>query len=277
MCERELETEQRLQHIDLPSPSRHRCVSFSFSWTAQPGGPASLGHVLIPASSHQLVSKLNRGSWGPLLLGGGFPYHIFNSNFSYLQLTDFLSSPSYIIVQSPTQSLEWHVWSSSSENNCHAVHRSLSSDASVYECTMGFLPCPIFSAKPTYAISSLNCHFLFVYKSDTSAGVILNIYHYLSPDRIWHKVFFYSEGGGREGGEVSHKLRLISSWTVSGKGSMGAIWARWLCWDLCNVNPAHMPAHRLNSTEWSMIVHPSEGGPAKAGGRGHSASNLSST
>ena len=46
-----------------------------------PGGPASLRHVLIPASSHQLVSKL----------------------------TDSLSSLSYIIVQSPTQSLEWHV------------------------------------------------------------------------------------------------------------------------------------------------------------------------
>ena len=42
-----------------------------------PGGPASLGHVLIPASSHQLVSKL----------------------------TDFLSLPRYIIVQSPTQYL----------------------------------------------------------------------------------------------------------------------------------------------------------------------------
>ena len=36
VCERELETEQRLQHIDLPSPSGHNRVSFSFSWTAQP-------------------------------------------------------------------------------------------------------------------------------------------------------------------------------------------------------------------------------------------------
>ena len=68
-----------------------------------PGGPASLGHILIPASFHQLVSKLtgvprapstwwwlslphlvssssdlqlNRGSRGPFLLGGGFLYHI---------------------------------------------------------------------------------------------------------------------------------------------------------------------------------------------------------
>ena len=84
------------------------------------------------------------------------------SNSSDLQLTDFLSSPSYIIVQSPTQylpitghrnvslppSLEWHVWSSSSGNNCHAVHRLLSSSVSVCDGTVGFLPCPILSAKP---------------------------------------------------------------------------------------------------------------------------------
>ena len=34
--------------------------------------------------------------------------------------------------------LEWPVWSSSSGNNCHAVQRSLSSPASVYESIMGF-------------------------------------------------------------------------------------------------------------------------------------------
>ena len=61
-------------------------------------------------------------------------------------------------TQSPTQSLEWHVWSSSSGNNCHAVHRSLSSGASVYKCTMGILPCPILIAKSTYAISPPKCH-----------------------------------------------------------------------------------------------------------------------
>ena len=45
-----------LQYIDLPSPSEHSRVSFSFFRAAQLGawGPASLGHVLIPASSHQL-------------------------------------------------------------------------------------------------------------------------------------------------------------------------------------------------------------------------------
>ena len=61
---------------------------------------------------------------------------VFNS--SGPKLTNFLSSPSYIIVQSPTQPLEWPVCSLSSGNNCHAVHRSLSSGASVYECIMGF-------------------------------------------------------------------------------------------------------------------------------------------
>ena len=43
--------------------------------------------------------------------------------------------------------LEWHVWLSSSGNNCHAVHRSLSSSASVYECTVEFWPCLTPSAK----------------------------------------------------------------------------------------------------------------------------------
>ena len=43
--------------------------------------------------------------------------------------------------------LEWPVWSSSSRNNCHAVQRSLSSGASVYESITGFfLPRPISSA-----------------------------------------------------------------------------------------------------------------------------------
>ena len=93
-------------------------------------------------------------AWGPILLGAGFLYRILSSTGLVSKLTDFLSSLSFIIVQSPTQSLEWHVWSSSSGNNCHAVHRSLSSGASVYR----ILSCPILSANPAYAISSHNCH-----------------------------------------------------------------------------------------------------------------------
>ena len=92
---------------------------------------------------------LNRKPGGPLRwVLFSLPHLV--SNSSDLHLTDFLPSSSYIIVQSPTQylpitghqnrslplSLEWHVWSSSSGNNCHAVHRSPSSGASV--CTVGF-------------------------------------------------------------------------------------------------------------------------------------------
>ena len=103
-----------------------------------------------------VLLMLNRRPGGSAFCWLSQPHVV--SNSSDLQRTDFLSSPSYIIVQSSTQSLEWHVWSSSSGNKCHAIHRSLSSRASVYECTMGFLPCPIFSAKPANAISSHNCH-----------------------------------------------------------------------------------------------------------------------
>ena len=115
------------------------------------------------------------------LLSAGFLYHILSptgllthfgrvwlslphifSNSSELQLPDFLSSPSYIIVQSPiqspTQSLEWHVWSSSSGNNCHAVQRSLSSGTSVYECIMGFYLVPFRQPNPPTRFLSITGH-----------------------------------------------------------------------------------------------------------------------
>ena len=83
--------------------------------------------------------------------GCGFTYH--NSSISVSNSTATGNSNSTelynssTLTRSPTRSLKSHVWSSSSENNCHVVHRSLSSGASVYECTMGiFLACPISSA-----------------------------------------------------------------------------------------------------------------------------------
>ena len=187
VCERELETEQRVQHIDLPSPSGQRRVLFSFSWTAQPGAgsPASLGHVLISASSHQLVWSLNSigGPKGPFYRVVAFSTTTL-SKFSGSQLTDFLFSPSYIIVQSPTQSLEWHVWSSSSGNNCHAVHRSLSSGASVYKCIIGFYLVPFRQpSSPTrfLLITAIGMrHFLPVHHHRMAclAGSKVNIRHY---------------------------------------------------------------------------------------------------
>ena len=114
--------------------------------------PHSYGHQrLFPALQGCSTGGLGAHSAGCRL---PLPHLVINS--SDLQLTDFLSPPSYIIVQSPTQylpitghrdvslplSLEWHFWLSSSGNNCHAVHRSLSSGASVYDCTAGFYLVP---------------------------------------------------------------------------------------------------------------------------------------
>ena len=114
MCERELETGQNC-NILTPTLMAMSVVSFLFSRAAQPEA---------------------RGL--SFLLNAGFLYHFWSPTRLVSKLTDFLSTPSYIIVQSHTQSLKWHVWSSSSGNNCHVVHRSLSSGASVYDCTMGF-------------------------------------------------------------------------------------------------------------------------------------------
>ena len=44
-------------------------------------------------------------AWGPTLMGEGFLYRILSPTGLVSKLTDFLSSPSYIIVQSPTQYL----------------------------------------------------------------------------------------------------------------------------------------------------------------------------
>ena len=106
VSERELETEQNCNILTPHSIGRNR-VSFPFSWAAQPGtwGPASLGHVLIPAPSLQLV-------WSPNWLIGGLrtpsagcwlsqPHLV--SNWSDLQ-----TSLSYIIVQRPLSSCGRH-------------------------------------------------------------------------------------------------------------------------------------------------------------------------
>ena len=55
-----------------------------------------------------------------------------------------------------TLSLEWPVWSSSSGNSCHAVQRSLSSGASVYEIIFSLVP--FHQPISAHAISSHNCH-----------------------------------------------------------------------------------------------------------------------
>ena len=104
MCERELETEQDCNILTPTLLAITVFLSRSPGLLNQgPGGPASLGHVLIPASSHQLVWSPNSQSGvpRPLLPGAGFLYCILSLTGLVSKLTDFLSSLSYIIVQHP--------------------------------------------------------------------------------------------------------------------------------------------------------------------------------
>ena len=121
----------------------------------------SLLHLISNFSGPQLI-RAPRASSARLL------YHILSSNSSNFQLSDFLSWLSSTPTQSPTRSLEWHVWLSSSGNNCHAVQRSLSSGASVYESIMGFFTLSHFisQARPRDLFRLLAigmCHFFLVH------------------------------------------------------------------------------------------------------------------
>ena len=98
---------------------------------------------------------LNRRPGGSAFCWLSLPHLV--SNSSGPQLTDFLSPPSYIIVQFPL-----NLWNGMFD--CHQVEITVmqftrhSLPVHQSECTMGFLPCPIFLAPSAYAISSHNCH-----------------------------------------------------------------------------------------------------------------------
>ena len=173
-----------LQYIDPHSYGRQRCVYLVLQGCSTGGLRAQLSAGWWLSLLHLVTNfsgpQLNHGPQGPPPPGGGFLYHILSlSRLTSNSLGDsvdpfglvwlslphlisnsvyFLSSPSYIIVQSPTQSLEWHVWSSSSGNNCHAVQMSLSSGASVYEWIMGFYLVPFHQPNPPKRFLSITGH-----------------------------------------------------------------------------------------------------------------------
>ena len=141
-------------------------VSFSFSWCST-GGPGvhsagcwlSLVHLISIFSGLQLIRAPS-------------PFDLvwlyWNSNSTELYNS---STP----TRSPTRSLKPRVWSSSSGNNCHAVHRSLSSGASIYECTMGFFSLSHFVRQfPLTRFPLLTaigmCHFLPVHHLEWHFG-----------------------------------------------------------------------------------------------------------
>ena len=156
MCERENRTAIYWPPLLWPSALYLSRSPGLLNWRL--GGSAFCWVLAFSTTScHQWVSETTGGPEGPFGRECLSLPHLI-SNFSGPQLSDFLSSQSYIIVQRPLNPWNGIVWSSPSGNNCHAVQRSLSSGASVYECIMGFLPCPILLAKSTYAISPHKCH-----------------------------------------------------------------------------------------------------------------------
>ena len=159
MCERELETEQNCS-ILTPTLMTISVVSFSFSRATQPEAqgpiPLDAGFLYRILSPTGLVSKTH---WLPVFT------ELYNSSIAH------------------SISLECHVWSSSSGNNCRAVHRSLSSGASVYDCTMGFYLVPYCQPSPPTRFLPITaigmCHFLPVHHFGMAclAGSKVNIQH----------------------------------------------------------------------------------------------------
>ena len=96
-------------------------------------------------------------AWGPSPLGVCFLYCILSPTGLVSKLTDFMSSPSYIIVKSPTQ----YLWNGMFDHHQAEITvmqftgHSLPVHQFMY---CGILPCPILSAKLAYVISSHNCH-----------------------------------------------------------------------------------------------------------------------
>ena len=103
----------------------------------------------------------------PHLVYNSYSICNWNSNSLTSVLTELYNSSTP--TQSPIRFLESHVWSSSSGNNCHVVHRSLSSGALVYECTMGifFTSSHFISQFPPTRFPLITairmCHFLPVH------------------------------------------------------------------------------------------------------------------
>ena len=127
----------------------------------RPWGPLCWVLTFFTASyQHLLWTPIQSGLPRAPSAGCGFPYHnssISFSNSTAIALTSVLTE--LYNSSTPTRSLESNVGSLSSGNNCHAVQRSLSSSASVYECTMGiFYLVPFHQPISAHAISSHNCH-----------------------------------------------------------------------------------------------------------------------
>ena len=143
------------------SYGRQRCVFFVLQDCSTGALESLRPGVAFPTTSPlQLALELNR----PLLFNMSALYYLQTPTRWYGHAS---TPPQFLPISGDRDvslplSLEWPVWSSSSGNNWHAVQRSLSSGASVYESIMGFfLPRPISSATRFPLITDTRmCHFL---------------------------------------------------------------------------------------------------------------------
>ena len=140
VCEREMETEQNCHILTPHSYGHQHCV---FLVLLMLEGPAFCWVLAFSTTScHQQVRSQTSGlqtNWLPVFT------ELYNSSIAR------------------SVSLKWQVWSSSSGNNGHAVHRSLPFGASVYDCTMGFYLVPYCQPSPPtrfHPITAIGmCHF----------------------------------------------------------------------------------------------------------------------
>ena len=158
-CKRELETEHNWNILDPKLWPSALCLSRSPGLLNRSPGFHSAGCWLTLLHLVYLLS--NSTCLSCLLFNSSALYYLQTSTRWYGHAS---TPPQFLPISGDRDvslplSLEWLVWSSSSGNNCHAVQRSLSSGASVYESIMGFfLPRPISSANFPHAIFSHNCH-----------------------------------------------------------------------------------------------------------------------
>ena len=143
----------------------------------RPRGPLCWVMAFFNASyQHLLWTPTHQGPTGPFgLMLLSLPHLVDNSvrSLTGTNLTSVLTElyNSSRPTQSPTRSLKSHVWSSSSGNNCHAVHRSLSSGASLCSVPWEFFTSSHFISQfPPTRFSLITairmCHFLPVHQSE---------------------------------------------------------------------------------------------------------------
>ena len=130
-----------------------------------PPPPCFLYHILSATSLDPNSIDGPEGPIGRVWLS--LPHLVSNSNWS-----DFLSWPSYIIVQRPLNR-PLNLWNGMFDRHQAeiTVMQFRGHSLQVYQSTSvswDFLPCPISSAKHAYAISSHNCHWNVSLPSDAS-------------------------------------------------------------------------------------------------------------